>query len=372
MNYAAPIGHSPPMKITDIDVAGRDIPIADDFPVSYESHTTTDHVFVRLHTDADLTGYGEGTALPWFTGETTASMVAFVEDWLAPRIVGKELDAAAADATAFADAFPSNPGGKTAINLALLDLRGKQAGVPVRELLGQTVNPEIPCVYPVPGLIPDRAAEVTHEGLDAGFSRFKIKATGDIDADVDRINTVTDILPADATARVDPNTSWKNFATAKRVVDRLTNPEKIEYFEQPVAPGRPDDLRRLWDATGIPVFADEFVHELADVERLGSDDLAAGIHLKLAKTGSLSTLAHLAETARYHGMKATAVSAFGTSLEVSAVLHLAATIPNIPSACELDPSLIAEDPTANPITVEPTMTAPDGPGLGIELDDSVF
>lgn len=360
------------MKITDIDVAGRDIPIADDFPVSYESHTTTDHVFVRLHTDAGLTGHGEGTALPWFTGETTSSMVAFVQDWLTPRVVGKKLDEAAADAAAFATAFPGNPGAKTAIDLALLDLRGKRAGAPVRELLGPTANYEIPCVYPVPGLPPDRAAAVARDGLDAGFSRFKIKATGDVDADVDRINAVTELLPADATARVDPNTSWENFPTARRAVNDLADLKKIEYFEQPVAPDRPDDLRRLWDATGVPVFADEFVHGPTDVERLGRDNLAAGVHLKLAKTGSLSTLSHLAETARHHDLKATAVSAFGTSLEVSAVLHLAATVPNIPSACELDPSLIAEDPTTDPITVEPTMAPPDGPGLGIELDDSVF
>lgn len=360
------------MKLTDIDVAGRDIPIADDFPVSYESHTTTDHVFVRLHTDTGLTGYGEGTALPWFTGETTASMVAFVEDWLAPRIVGKELDEAASEAAAFADAFPANPGAKTAVELALLDLRGKRAGVPVRELLGPTANPELPCVYPVPGLSPERAAGVTREGLDAGFTRFKVKATGDVNADVERIDAVTDLLPEDATARVDPNTSWKNFATAKRAVDELANPEKVEYFEQPVAPDRPDDLRRLWDATGIPVFADEFVHDLRDVEQLGRDGLAAGIHLKLAKSGSLSALAHLAATADHYDMRATAVSAFGTSLEVSAVLQLAATIPNLSSACELDPSLIAEDPTTDPLAVEPTVTPPDGPGLGVELDDSVF
>jgi L-alanine-DL-glutamate epimerase-like enolase superfamily enzyme len=360
------------MKITEIDIAGQNIPIADDFPVSYESHTMTDHVFVRLHTDAGLTGYGEGTALPWFTGETTASMVAFVEEWLGPRVVGKELDAAAADIAAFAGSFPANPGAKAAVELALLDLRGKRAGAPVRELLGSTMNPEIPCVYPVPGLEPERAAEVTQDGLDAGFRRFKIKATGNIDADVARIDTVTDMLSGDATARVDPNTSWENFATAKRVIDQLTDPEKIEYFEQPVAPDRPEDLRQLWDATGIQMFADEFVHDLADVEQLGRDNLAAGIHLKLAKTGSLLTLAHLAETARHHDMKATPVSAFGTSLEVSAVLHLAATMPNIPTACELDPSLIAKDPSTEHITVEPTVTPPDGPGLGIELDDSVF
>lgn len=360
------------MKITNIEITGRDIPIADDFPVSYEDHTTTDHVFVKVHTDTEHIGYGEGTALPWFTGETTASMVSFVERWLAPRIVEKSVNDAAATVAAFAKTFPQNPGAKTAVDLALLDLRAKRIGAPVRELLGPTVNEEIPCVYPVPGVSPKRAVDLTHDGLDAGFTRFKVKATGDLDADVERINTVTNLLPEDGTARVDPNTSWHNFPRAKQAIDRLADPNKIEYIEQPVDPERPTDLHQLWNTTSIPIFADEFVHDPADVEHLGRDGLAAGIQLKLAKTGSLSTLAHLARTAHHHEMKATAVSAFGTSLEVSAVLHLAATIPNIPLACELDPALIAEDPTTDPLSVTPTMSAPGGPGLGIELDEALF
>ena len=95
------------------------------------------------------------------------------------------------------------------------------------------------------------------------------------------------------------------------------------------------DLYR--DAADVAVFADEFVHKVADIKRLGRDDLAADIYLKLVKTGSLSTFAHLAETARHPDVRTTARSAFGTSLKIAAELNLAATIPNISSACELGP-----------------------------------
>ena len=66
------------------------------------------------------------------------------------------------------------------------------------------------------------------------------------------------------------------------------------------------------DATDAAVFADEFVHEVADIKRLGRDDFAAGIYLKLVKTGSLSTFAHHAETARHPDVRAIARSGFGT------------------------------------------------------------
>ena len=296
------------MEITDVDVTGRDIPLADDFPVSYEDHQTTDHVFVRLHTDRSHVGYGEGTALPWFTGETTDSMVAFVENWLVPRVVGETVDRAAKNLASFGRQCPGNPGGKAAVELAVLDLQGKRAGRPLRELLGVTHRETIPCVYPVPGLPPERAREVTTEGLNAGFERFKIKATGDIESDVERIDAVLDRLPADATARVDANTGWESYPKAKRAISAIADTTKIEYFEQPVVPDRPEDLRKLWEETGIPVYADEFVHRPADVERIGRDGLARGCHLKLAKTGSLRTMAHMARTAETHGLNAVAVS----------------------------------------------------------------
>lgn len=360
------------MKITGVDVVGRDIPLADDFPVSYEDHLTTDHVFVRLHTDQSHVGYGEGTALPWFTGETTDSMVAFVENWLVPRIEGETIDEAAKTLASFSGEFPGNPGGKAAIELAVLDLQGKQAGIPIRELLGITQRETVPCVYPVPGLSPARAQEVTEEGLNAGFRRFKIKATGNVETDVERIDAVLDQLPSDATARVDANTGWESYPKAKRAIAAIADRTKIEYFEQPVAPDRPEDLKKLWEETGIPVYADEFVHGPSDVERLGRERLARGCHLKLAKTGSLRTMAHMARTADTYGLNAVAVSAFGTSLEASAVLHLAAVVPSIPLACELEPALIAEDPTDQTLTVGPETSVPEGPGIGVELNDALF
>lgn len=360
------------MKLTHVDVVGQDIPLADDFPVSYEDHSTTEHVFVRLHTDSEFVGYGEGTALPWFTGETTDSMVAFVEDWLVPRVEGLTLAEAARKLAGFGAEFPGNPGAKAAVELAVLDLQGKRAGVPVAELLGVRHRETVPCVYPVPGLSPSRAAEVTDEGLDAGFQRFKIKATGEIKSDVKRINAVLERIPDGATARIDANTGWESYPRAMRAVAAIENTAKIEYFEQPVAADRPEDLLKLWDETGIPVYTDEFVHDVSDVEQIGQNGFARGCHLKLAKTGSLRTMAHMARTAGHHGLNAVAVSAFGTSLEVAAILQLAAVIPSIPLACELDPSLIAEDPTLTQIEVGPETAVPNSPGLGVQLNDQVF
>lgn len=358
--------------ITRVSVVPRRIPIADEFPVSYESHAATEHVFVRIETDAGEVGIGEGTALPWFTGETAGGMAAFLEDWVRPEVEGLSLAEARGSIRELRSSFPGNPGGKTAIDMALADLRAKRDGVPLRDLLGPTVRDELPLVYPVPGVDPDRAAALVENGLDEGYRHFKIKATGDIETDVERIDAALARLPADASARIDANTGWERYPTAKRAIDLIERPERIEYLEQPVAADRPEDLRRLWYETGIPVFADEAAHTASDVEHLGREGLVSGCQLKLAKTGSLEGLYRIAETANRYGMAATPVSAFGTSIEASAILHLTATLPNLASTPELDPALIAADPVTEPLRADPTVPVPDGPGIGVTPEPDLF
>lgn len=299
-------------------------------------------------------------------------MVEIIDRWLGPRITGEPLDEAVAAFEAFLQNFPAAAGAKSAVALALLDLRAKRAGVPVRELLGATVRETVPLVYPLPGIEPERAEIEVRQASEEGYRRLKVKATGEIEADIDRINTVLGTIPEDATARIDANTGWRTYQTARRVVDRIGSLAKIEYLEQPVAADRPNDLGKLWAETGIPVFADESVHGPGDIERLGAGGLVAGCHLKLAKSGSLVRLAEMARIARRHDIEVTVVSAFGTSLDVAANLQLAAVTPNLSAACELVPDLIEEDPTTDTITADPSISIPDGQGLGVELQDDLF
>lgn len=358
--------------ITDVDIAAYPIELASEFPVTYESHSHTEHVFVRLRTDNGLTAYGEGTALPWFTGECTETMAAAIERWFAPTLIDTEMDEASKAFEEIRDEIPGNPGAKSAVDLALWDLRGKAANVPVSTLLGIRHRDEVPVVTTIPGLDATEAADLARKRAKAGFSRFKVKATGDIDADVDRIDAVLSAIPPDATLRVDANTGWKNYPTTRAAVDRLETTEGIEYLEQPVAPERVEDLAAIWAETGIPVYADEAIHGPADVERIGADRLAAGCHFKLAKSGSLGDQAEMANAAARHDLAVTVVSAFGTSLDVAANLHLSSVVPNLSSGCEFGASYLTEDPADPQLGRDPVMRPPDGPGLGVTVDDAVF
>jgi len=360
------------MRVTTVETVAVQVPFAERFPVSYETERETDHVFVRIHTADGRVGYGEGAALPWFTGEVADGMAAVVDQYLRPRVEGGSLDAADAAVVDFGRSFPNAPGACAAVEMALLDLRGKRAGIPVSDLLGPRRRDAVPKMCIIPAVDPEAAARTASAAADEGYRQFKTKADGDLEGDAARINAVLDAIPADATLRVDPNTAWVNAPTAERAVALVEHPEKLEYLEQPVPPERTAELRRIWDATGIRVFADEAAHGPADVAALGGDGLVAGCHLKLAKAGSLRRLEEMARVAGRYDLQVTVASAFGSSLDVAANLHVAAVAPALSRGCELCTDLVAADPVVDPLPVGPEMAVPDEPGLGVELDPELF
>lgn len=358
------------MNITEIDVASHTIPFESSFPVSYESHSGTEHLFARIRTDTEHTGYGEGTALPWFTGDVGEGLRAVVDKYLTPEVVDESLEDALATTAEFIDAFPGAPGAKAAVEMALLDLSAKQVGVPLSTLLGTRVRDSVPVTHVIPALAPDEAGERVREAAANGFQSFKVKADGDVDGDVARIDAVTEALPADGVVRVDANTGWRRYHRAKQVIDQLAHPDRIEYIEQPVATQRIGDMQRLWEETGIPVYADESFAGPDDV--VEHPDAVAGCHLKLAKAGSIRRITEMAQLAARREMRVSVVSAFGTSLDATANLHVAAVLDNLSMGAELCTGLTAEDPTEPSLPVASEVEIPTDPGIGVELDDALF
>lgn len=363
--------------ITDIDVVGREIPYDHAFPTSYGDSRPTQHVFVRIQA-ADTVGYGEGSALTQFTGETTGTMTAVVQSEFEPHLTGTAVEPALGRFRALAHRLPGNPAAKAGVEMALLDLRAKQVGVPLRVLLGPLRREAIPLSFSSGALPADVVADNVIDAFEDGFGTFKIKVDGDIPDDVARINAVTEALaartdPSEVFVRVDANTGWDSYERAVQAIDQIDRQEFIEYFEQPVAADAVGDLRALRTTRGVPVFADEAVHGVGDVRELTRGTAAiSGFCAKLAKAGSLVDIVRMGELAADEGLPVTLVSAFETSLGMAANLHIAAVLPTISSAAELGANLIETDPVDRSIPREPRTPVPDGPGIGVALDDGLF
>jgi L-alanine-DL-glutamate epimerase-like enolase superfamily enzyme len=363
--------------IDAVSVVGEDIPYAREFPTSYGEKRPSEHVFVRVEADG-TSGVGEGSALRHFTGETTRTMVHAVADVFAPLVVGRSVDEALADFRSEADRLPGHPTAKTALEMALLDLKARGLGVPLAELLGVPRREELSTVFLAGARPANVVADDVAAAFDAGYRTFKVKADGRPSTDAERLNAVVDFLrdvaaPDAVTVRVDANTGWETAERTRQAIERIDHREYLEYVEQPVAAGATGDLRALRAGLDVPVFADEAVHGLADLRDLLAEPAAvSGACLKLAKTGSLLEFRAMGTLAAASGVPVSVVSAFDASVGMAANLHLAAVLPRLTSAVELCADMLVEDPATDPIAVEPRVAVPDGPGLGVDLDETLF
>ena len=90
----------------------------------------------RICTDAGIEGAGEATVLPRWSGETVWGAHALIDRVLAPHLVGRDPTDLAGIAALMDQAAEDNWFAKSALEMACWDIRGKEAGRPVYELLG--------------------------------------------------------------------------------------------------------------------------------------------------------------------------------------------------------------------------------------------
>src|SRR5258708_10797750 len=98
------------------------------------------NLLVRIEAADGTLGWGEAASAPTMTGDTLGGLVAAVRDHLAPLLVGQDAGARPALVRQMRRALVGNPGAHSAVEMALLDLAGRAAGVPLIELLGRAVR----------------------------------------------------------------------------------------------------------------------------------------------------------------------------------------------------------------------------------------
>ena len=99
-------------------------------------------VIVRITDDNGLEGIGEGTTIGGlaYGAESPESIKTNIDTYLAPYLIGQSVASPKALINKLQLAFRGNPIAKSAVQTALLDLLGKQLGVPVSTLLGGSCN----------------------------------------------------------------------------------------------------------------------------------------------------------------------------------------------------------------------------------------
>src|SRR5215831_5596688 len=160
---------------------------------SIGAHAVSRYLIVAIDTDEGVSGWGEATVVPLWSGETQGSALALIHDYIAPLLKGRlvdDVDFAEIDRVGIDNHFT-----KAAVEMALLDLKGKQHGKPIYELLGGPKNAlQIPIKFSIGLREPEDTAAIAAGKVREGFTAIKIKVGPDSEKDFRRVAAVRDAI----------------------------------------------------------------------------------------------------------------------------------------------------------------------------------
>ena len=361
------------MKIERVEVFGVAVPLVGEYKNAYLSKTVQKSALVRITATGGVAGLGNIDPTPGYSKEQTADHLEVLRAKLAPLLIGMDPTNIHAILARIEPAVKGFLDSKAAVEMACVDLAARVAGMPVHTYLGGAVKDRLLFNAWIGILPPEQAANETLEWKQKGFRSAKIKVGGGIEADRDRVRAIRAAVGPDFHLRIDANAGYDadtSIKLAKRVAEY-----GLQLFEQPV----PDHdiagmarVRREANAVGLPVMADESVLDHASLIRIIQADAADIVKVKIMKQGGFINTRRMIATAEAAGIRCVVGHGFGLGVNTMAEIMLAATSSNVIDGLEcVGPLKTADDIITRRIDLSSgSLALPEGPGLGVTLDDA--
>lgn len=328
------------------------------------SYDGLDYLWVEVSAGG-MTGRGETTCMPGYHSESIASMLETVRRHMGPALVGRDLFAERELAGLMEAAMPRNPYARSALDLALVDLRARLLNVPAATLMGGIARTEIPAAGIVRLDAPDKMAQNALDCVRQGARGLQVKLAKSAADSLARVKAVRDAVGPDVPVAIDGNTSF-TVKEALRTLDLVARFD-IVLFEQPVPIHDLDGMARLCRHGSVPIFADEALLSAVDALRHVNAGAADGFAVKLNKTGVYETrkVLAIAEAANLPCLPGGMLeSGFGTF----AGIHFASLFAEMVFPAELAGPMMMRDTLTGVCpqhgAVPYSWQLPDGPGWG--------
>ncbi len=354
------------MKITHIEAWRVDMRLSEPYTIAYETVDSVANVFLRVDTDSDITGFGCAAPDLHVTGETPKSVLEVTELMIRPVLEGADPLRIALLLVRLKDHLHSHPSAMAMADIALHDILGKVAGLPVYKLLGGYRDRMLTSV--TIGIMPvDDAVKKAMEHVGNGFRSLKIKGGADMEEDIKRVILIRKAVGERIELRFDANQGY-SVGESIRFVE-ATRKAKLELIEQPTPKGKPDLLGSVTRRVPIPVMADESLMSLRDAFRLAKGDVVDMANVKLMKVGGIAEAIQINAVARAARLEIMVGCMDEAELGIAAGLHFALARPNVAYA-DLDGHLgLLGDPSRGAVTIRDGVLYPtDKPGLGFNLE----
>lgn len=383
------------MKVKAVEC---DVLMVPDFDPEY-CDTAQDNVVVQVHTDNSITGIGEVESNPWaIKALIECNGTSSLTRGLAELLVGQDpSDPRAIWEWLYSRSIVTGRRGAGicaigALDMAVWDICGKAAGLPIWKLLGQARTSPI---TPYASLLPcGRTLADYRESLlakaawarDAGFkaAKLEILIRGPLaefelqesnDAIVELVAASRDVIGSEMSMMVDVGYCWSDWKEALQVLRRL---EKYDLFflETPLQPDDLDGYARLAEASEVRIAAGELLQtrfEFAELMDRGQVDV---VQPDVGRVGGITEALRVVEMARDRG-KLAVPHCWRSGIGIAATAHVAAVSPNCPFF-EFLPAAVSESLLRRELVtdelhlVDGKLGLPKRPGLGVELNESAL
>jgi D-galactarolactone cycloisomerase len=329
--------------------------------------STLDHVFVKIQTDNGLVGWGDGFGY----GAAPATKAA-LDHMIAPALIGRDARHIAGISRQLQrDNHLWGRYGVTmfaisGIDIALWDLAGKAANLPLAHLLGGAVRTEIPAYASLfKYQDPETVAERVDAALQEGYAYIKLHETG-----LAEVEAAREAAGEGVPMMIDTNCPW----TPKEAREAALSFLEFDpyWLEEPIFPPEDyDSLARLQQDVGIPIASGENACTAFEFQKMFNAGAVSFAQPSVTKVGGVTELLKIQTIAETHGVSMMPHSPyFGPGF--LATLHVAAAMPDTPLIERFYMDLAAS-PYGDVIDVhDGAFRLPEGPGLGREPDLDVL
>ena len=331
---------------------------------------TVTSVVIALQTDAGITGWGEVCPIPHYLSAYAGGVAPAMQE-LWPILcgadpVGPEALMAKANAWLIGHEYA-----KSALDIALWDIMGKVANMPLYTLLGGWRQADLPLYHSITCIAPDEMVKIAREAQAKGITQFQVKlgADNNWEADVARLRMVREEVGSGPLVYGD----WNCGATS---LDAIRVGRAVQEFdimlEQPCA--TMEECKRVKDATHLPMKMDENAHDTSSMLKAYQLGVMDAVAIKLSKFGGLSASRTARDLCLHLGARMCIEDTWGSDITTAALSHLgASTDPKrVMNVCDLSGYVAPHIAPDGPRRENGRLAPPKGAGLGIAPDLDVL
>jgi galactonate dehydratase len=340
------------------------------------------YLFVRVHTDAGLTGVGESGA--WaFLDAAEAAIRQF-----ARYLVGQDPLRIEHHWNYLYRAYhfrgAALMGAVSALDIALWDIAGKHFGVPVWQLLGGKTREKVRTYYHVKARTTEEMVDGCKSAKQAGFTAvghlspfldeprsapfFQTHAQK-IGRAAERVRQYREAVGEDVDLCIEIH---RRLLPAEAIaLAREIEPYRPYFYEDPVKPDNLDAMAQVAANVRIPIATGERLHTIQEFEMLLRRFAVHYVRPDVCMAGGISHSKKIAGLAEAHDAMVVPHNPIGP-VSTAACVQIAACIPNFAlqeynQMEESGPKIVVE-----PLRLEEGyLLVPDKPGIGVELADDI-